>query len=182
MCTFWQGNGPTDSMFSPPIARPARYVGNLFRKYIHLEVRFCSNRVLPTPAPTPLRRAANDFSRSNVPCAVFEVCSVCSTGYGRGAANQCHSCSEGFKGGMIFILSVGVLLTLVVLALLAVYLVRSCYSVICAILVFVICGWYPIVRLRCLWMAKFHRLYSSASLFFVLFFFLHNARPTRPRE
>eukprot|EP00904_Undaria_pinnatifida_P010820 jgi/Undpi1/6869/HiC_scaffold_21.g09345.m1 len=51
------------------------------------------------------------------------VCSVCSSGYGRGAANQCHVCSESFKGGVFFMLSLAMLAALVVAALLAVYLV-----------------------------------------------------------
>ena len=58
--------------------------------------------------------------------AVSEVCSACSSGYGRGAANQCHLCSESFKGGMIFLLSVMVLAALAVVVLLSVYLVRHC--------------------------------------------------------
>ncbi|CAM9117899.1 unnamed protein product, partial [Laminaria digitata] len=49
--------------------------------------------------------------------------SVCSSGYGRGAANQCHQCTAGFKGVILFMLSVAALLTLVVMALLVVYLV-----------------------------------------------------------
>lgn len=67
---------------------------------------------LGTPARTPLTTA------------MLKVCSVCSTGYGRGAANQCHICSDSFKGGMFFLLSVAVLLAIGVASLLAVYLVR----------------------------------------------------------
>lgn len=58
--------------------------------------------------------------------AMCKVCSVCSSRYGRGVANQCHLCTKRFEGAMYFVVSVVTLLSLVVIALLAVYLVRSC--------------------------------------------------------
>ena len=77
---------------------------------------YSSPPLLHTPAP-----------RFPLPARLFslKVCSVCSSGYGSGAANQCHECSEGFKGGMFFLLSVALVLALAVVALLAVYLVRA---------------------------------------------------------
>lgn len=50
---------------------------------------------------------------------------MCAPGYGRGVANACHQCTATFKGGMYFVLALGLLLTIVVAALLAVYLVRG---------------------------------------------------------
>eukprot|EP00904_Undaria_pinnatifida_P010819 jgi/Undpi1/6868/HiC_scaffold_21.g09344.m1 len=57
------------------------------------------------------------------------VCSVCAAGYGRGAANQCHECTEDFKGGMFFVLSLAVLLAIGVVALLSAYLVGGRHAV-----------------------------------------------------
>lgn len=57
--------------------------------------------------------------------AYLADCAVCSSGYGRGVANECHRCTETFKGGMYFVAAVALLLTVVVGALLAVFLVRS---------------------------------------------------------
>lgn len=52
-------------------------------------------------------------------------CAVCSPGFGRGAANECHTCSEGFKIGMYFLVVVSALVTIVIVALIAIYLVRG---------------------------------------------------------
>lgn len=52
-------------------------------------------------------------------------CAVCAPGYGRGVANACHECTATFRGGMYFVMAVGLLLTVVVALLLAVYLVRQ---------------------------------------------------------
>lgn len=51
-------------------------------------------------------------------------CAVCSSGYGRGATNQCRTCSEGFKIGMFFLVTILALVSVVVAALLVVYVVR----------------------------------------------------------
>ncbi|CAM9101274.1 unnamed protein product, partial [Laminaria digitata] len=56
-------------------------------------------------------------------------CEVCSPGYGRGAANECHTCSQGFKISMYFLVVICALVTLVVVALLAVYLVGGKHAV-----------------------------------------------------
>ena len=53
------------------------------------------------------------------------VCAVCASGYGRGAANHRHRCTKGFKAAMYLVIALLGACTLVVLALLAVYLVRT---------------------------------------------------------
>ncbi|CAN0138387.1 unnamed protein product, partial [Pylaiella littoralis] len=50
-------------------------------------------------------------------------CAVCSSDYGRGAASACHRCTASFKGGMYFVFAVATMVTIVIAALLAVYLV-----------------------------------------------------------
>ncbi|CBJ33129.1 asn/thr-rich large protein family protein [Ectocarpus siliculosus] len=50
-------------------------------------------------------------------------CAVCETGFGKGMADECHSCTAGFKGGMYFLLAVVLLAMVVVVVLLAIYLV-----------------------------------------------------------
>lgn len=65
-------------------------------------------------------RIATQNQKTN---ASFADCAVCSSSYGRGVANACHLCTETFKGCMYFVLAVALLITIVVVALLAVYLV-----------------------------------------------------------
>ncbi|CAM9574874.1 unnamed protein product, partial [Ectocarpus sp. 12 AP-2014] len=50
-------------------------------------------------------------------------CAVCDTGFGKGVADECHSCTAGFQGGMYFLLAVVLLAMVVVVVLLAIYLV-----------------------------------------------------------
>ncbi|CAM9587167.1 unnamed protein product [Ectocarpus fasciculatus] len=50
-------------------------------------------------------------------------CAVCETGFGKGAADECHSCTAGFQAGMYFLLAVVLLAMVVVVVLLAIYLV-----------------------------------------------------------
>ncbi|CBJ32402.1 adhesin-like protein [Ectocarpus siliculosus] len=50
-------------------------------------------------------------------------CAVCDTGFGKGVADECHSCTAGFKGGMYFLLAVLLVAMVVVVVLLAIYLV-----------------------------------------------------------
>ncbi|CAM9349550.1 unnamed protein product, partial [Hapterophycus canaliculatus] len=50
-------------------------------------------------------------------------CAVCAPGYGGGVGNTCHVCSARFKNGMYALCAVSLLLTAVVAAFLAVYLV-----------------------------------------------------------
>lgn len=52
-------------------------------------------------------------------------CAVCAPGYGRGTANECHRCTTGFKTGMYLMIALVAACAIVVLALLAVYLVRT---------------------------------------------------------
>lgn len=52
-------------------------------------------------------------------------CTVCASGYGRGAAKTCHLCTPGFKAVMYAVLVILAALALVVTALLAVYLVST---------------------------------------------------------
>lgn len=59
------------------------------------------------------------------PDRLMTVCAVCSSGYGSGTANDCHECTDSFKGGMYFLVVVVVLLALTVAYLIAVYLVRQ---------------------------------------------------------
>ena len=56
---------------------------------------------------------------------MYSECAICAPGYGRGVGNACHECTAVFKGGMYFLLAVGLLLTIMVGLLLAVYLVRG---------------------------------------------------------
>lgn len=81
----------------------------------------CVKRLGLTAGPPPRPPAPTSLPH----CALSKVCSVCSSGYGSGAANQCHECTDDFKGVIFFVLSVAVLVALVVLALLGVFLV-SC--------------------------------------------------------
>ena len=75
------------------------------------------------PAPLDPRPPPSAGKRTSTP--ECEACTVCASGYGRGAANECHRCTTGFKAGMYFLITMVVVCTLVMLALLVVYLVRK---------------------------------------------------------
>ena len=74
---------------------------------------------------TPVRA----LSLPHVLLVHLTVCSVCASGYGRGASNQCHLCTARFEQAMYFVLALTALATLVVSAMLAVYLVRNWWYV-----------------------------------------------------
>lgn len=58
--------------------------------------------------------------------ALVSDCAVCSEGYGRGVANECHICTAEFEAGMYFVLSIAIVVTLAFGTLLAIYLVGTC--------------------------------------------------------
>ena len=70
--------------------------------------------------PRPLPSAGTRMSTPEC-----EACTVCASGYGRGAANECHRCTTGFRAVMYFLFTMVAVCALVMLALLVVYLVRK---------------------------------------------------------
>lgn len=73
----------------------------------------------------PLPLVSGCLAENRFTVATGIECTVCASGYGRGAASACHLCNESFKVGMYSILAVATLLALIVMALLVVYLVRK---------------------------------------------------------
>ena len=55
----------------------------------------------------------------------YSECAVCTSGYGRGVATECHRCTPGFKAGMYFAIVIASFCSLVVMTLLVVYLVSK---------------------------------------------------------
>lgn len=67
------------------------------------------------------------FARFNHPglSTLDADCAVCSAGYGNGAGHACHRCTDDFKAGMYVVLTLMAVCTIIVAALLAVYLVSE---------------------------------------------------------
>ena len=72
----------------------------------------------------PLDPRSAPSAKTRLPTPECKECAVCASGYGKGAASECHRCTTGFKAGMYFVVTIVAVFALVVMALLAVYLVR----------------------------------------------------------